>query len=118
MAIFATSGDNPWFWSKKANFSNILFFRQYKPGKCLLRYQFLNEKTPFEAIKTRLSKKAIKTKSQKCREINPWIWSENGHFSKIFFLANIGQENAFYHILQRKSNFLGYKNKKFKKSKN
>ena len=35
-----------------------------------------------------------------------------------FRLANIGQENSFYHILQRKSNFLGYKNKKFKKSKN
>ena len=35
-----------------------------------------------------------------------------------FLLANIGQENVFYHILQRKSNFLGYKNKKFKKWKN
>ena len=35
-----------------------------------------------------------------------------------FLLANIGQENAFYQILQRKSNFLGYKNEKFKKSKN
>ena len=35
-----------------------------------------------------------------------------------FFLGNIGQENVFYDILERKNVFLGYKNKKFKKSKN
>ena len=35
-----------------------------------------------------------------------------------FFLANKGQENVFYNILERKIAFLGYKNKKFKKSKN
>ena len=35
-----------------------------------------------------------------------------------FFLDNIGQENIFYDILERKNVFLGYKNKKFKKSKN
>ena len=39
-------------------------------------------------------------------------------FFQIFFLGNIGQENVFYDILQRKNAFLGYKNKKFKKSKN
>ena len=83
MAIFATSGDNPWFWSKKANFSNILFFRQYRPGKCLLRYQFLNEKTPFEAIKTRLSKKSKNWHFSK--GVNPWFWSKNGHFSNFIF---------------------------------
>ena len=33
----------------------------------------------------------------------------------IFFLGNIGQENVFYNILERKYAFLGYKNKKFKK---
>ena len=38
-------------------------------------------------------------------------------FPTLFF-GNIGQENVFYDILQRKSNFLGFKNKKFKKSKN
>ena len=36
----------------------------------------------------------------------------------IFFLGNISQENVFYDILERKNAFLGYKNKKFKKSKN
>ena len=34
------------------------------------------------------------------------------------FLANISQENVFYYILEWKNDFLGYKNKKFKKSKN
>ena len=39
-------------------------------------------------------------------------------FFPLFFLVNIGQKNAFYDILERKNAFLGYKNKKFKKSKN
>ena len=32
-----------------------------------------------------------------------------------FFVGNIGQENVFYDILDRKKAFLGYKNKNFKK---
>ena len=39
-------------------------------------------------------------------------------FLKFFFLVNIGQENIFYDIPERKNAFLGDKNKKFKKSKN
>ena len=31
-----------------------------------------------------------------------------------FFLGNIGQENVFYDIVQRKNAFLGYRNSKFK----
>ena len=38
-------------------------------------------------------------------------------FLQIFFLGNIGQEEVFYDILERKNAFLGYKNKKSKKSK-
>ena len=34
-----------------------------------------------------------------------------------FFLGNIGQENLFYDILQRKNAFLGYKNENFWKVK-
>ena len=30
-------------------------------------------------------------------------------FFQIFFLGNIGQENGFYHILERKNTFLRYK---------
>ena len=32
-----------------------------------------------------------------------------------FFLGNIGKQNDFYDILERRNAFLGYKNKKFKK---
>ena len=39
-------------------------------------------------------------------------------FPFFFFLGNIGQENVFYDILERKNAFLSYKNKNFKKSKN
>ena len=37
---------------------------------------------------------------------------------QLFVLGNIGEENVFYDILEQKTVFLGYKNKKFKKSKN
>ena len=38
-------------------------------------------------------------------------------FFQLFFLGNIGQENVFYDILERKNVFLGYKNMTFKKTK-
>ena len=34
------------------------------------------------------------------------------------FFSNLGQEDVFYNILERKNAFLGYKNKKVTKSKN
>ena len=39
-------------------------------------------------------------------------------FFQLTFFGNVGQENVFYGILEGKNAFLGYKNKKFKKSKN
>ena len=36
-------------------------------------------------------------------------------FFQLFFKGNIGQENVFCDILERKNAFLGYKNEKFKK---
>ena len=39
-------------------------------------------------------------------------------FSNSFFLGNIGQANVFYDILEQENDFLGFENKKFKKSKN
>ena len=50
--------------------------------------------------------------------VNPWFWSKNGHFCNFFFVGNIAQENVFNDILEQKKAFLGYKNKKFKTSKN
>ena len=38
-------------------------------------------------------------------------------FLQLSFLGNIGQENVFYDILEKNA-FIGYKNKKYKKSKN
>ena len=38
-------------------------------------------------------------------------------FFELLFLGNIGQEIVVYDILEEKNAFLGYKNKKFEKSK-
>ena len=43
---------------------------------------------------------------------------KNWFFFYFIILGLVGQENVFYDILQRKTPILGYKNKKFKKSKN
>ena len=37
---------------------------------------------------------------------------QNWPFFHLFILGNIGQENVFYDIVERKNAFLGYKNKK------
>ena len=42
---------------------------------------------------------------------------ENWRFLHVFILGNRGQENLVYDILEGKNACLGYKNKKFKKSK-
>ena len=66
----------------------------------------------------------MKTRSSKCRKIDIFPkGSTHGFGPKIaifptFFLGNIGEENVFDDILERKNAFLGYKNKKFRKSKN
>ena len=60
-------------------------------------------------------------KSKNCdfsKGVNQWFWYNNGHFSNFFFLGTIGQKNVFYDILERIKAFLGYENKKLKKSKN
>ena len=72
-----------------------------------------------EQIDAFLGYKNEKVKNcQFSKGVNPWFWSKNGHFSNFFFLGNIGQENILNDILERKNAFLGYKYKKFKKSKN
>ena len=42
---------------------------------------------------------------------------QNWPFFYLFILDNIGQENVFYDILEGRNAFLGYKKKKFEKSK-
>ena len=46
------------------------------------------------------------------------VFVQNWPFFHLLFLGNIGQQKVFYDILERKNAFLGYKNNKFKKSKN
>ena len=76
---------------------------------------FYNEKTSFYPIKTR---------SPKSRKIDIFPKGLTDGFGPkmanflTFFLGNIGQENVFYDILDRKNAFVAGKNKKFKKSKN
>ena len=75
---------------------------------------FKNEETPFYAIKT---------ESVESRKIDIFPKGLTHGFSlkmaifRTFFLGNIDRENVCYDILERKNAFLGYKNKKFKKSK-
>ena len=78
-------------------------------------YDILERKNAFLGYKNKKFKKSKNWHFSK--GFNPWFWSKNGHFSNFFFLGNIGQENVFYDILERINAFLGYKNKKFKKSK-
>ena len=52
------------------------------------------------------------------KELTHGFGSKMAIFPTFFFLGNIGQENVFYEILERKNAFLGYKNKNLKKSKN
>ena len=73
---------------------------------------FYNEKTPFYAIKTRSSK------SRKIdifpKGLTHSLGPKMAIFSTCFFLGNIGQENVFYDILERKNAFLGYKKRSSK----
>ena len=78
-------------------------------------YDILERKNAFLGYKNNKFKKSKNWHFSK--GVNPWFWSKNAIFP-CFFLGNIGQENVFYDILQRNNAFLGYKNKKFKKSKN
>ena len=79
-------------------------------------YDILERKSTFLGFKNMMSKKSKNWHF--CKLVNQWFWSKNGHFSTFFLIGNIGQENVFYHILERKSTFLGDKNMKSKKSKN
>ena len=92
-----------------------LFFSSYICKENVF-YDILEGKNAFLAYK---NKKIKKWKNWHFfKGVNPWFWSKNGHFFKLFFLGNIGQENVFYDILEQKNAFLAYKNKKFKTSKN
>ena len=79
-------------------------------------YDLLERENAFLGYKNNKFKKSQSGHFSK--GVNPWFWSKHGQFFNFFFSGNIQQENVFYDILKRKNAFLGYKNKKLKKSKN
>ena len=108
-----SKGVNPWFLSKNGHFSNFVFLGNIQEENTF--YDILERKNAFLGYKNKKFKKSKNWDFSK--GVNPWFWSKIGRFPS-FFLGNIGQENVFDDILERKNAFLGYKNKKFKKSKN
>ena len=73
------------------------------------------EETPFKAIKTRT------LKSRKICIFPKGLTHGFGPkmaICQLFLLGNVRHQIVFYDILERKNAFLGYKNKKSKKSKN
>ena len=89
-----------------------LFLRRYRPGKYHLRYS---------RTKKRLSglwkKKFKKSKNWHfSKGVNPWFWSENGHFSNFFFWK-YRPGNVFYDILEGKMPFSAIKTSSLKERK-
>ena len=80
-------------------------------GQENLFYDILERKNVFQAIKTR------SPKSRKIKELTHGFAPKMAIFPT-FFLGNKRQKNVCYDILERKNAFLGYKNKRSKKSKN
>ena len=107
-------GVSPWFLWKIHHFS--IFFLKGFIGQENVLYDILERKNVFLSYKNNKFKKSKIWHYSK--GVSSWFWSKIGHFSIFFFLGNIGQENVFYDILQRKIFFLCYNNQKFKKSKN
>ena len=99
-----------------ALFPTFFFWGGGNIGQVNVFYGILHRKNALLAYKNKKFKKSKNWHFPK--GVNPWFWSKNGRFSNFYFLGNIGQENVFYEILKRKNALLGYKNKKFKQSKN
>ena len=101
------------FGPKMAIFSTF-FFQAMKVRK--MSFMILqSEKTPFQVIKTRRSKRRVFDIFEKV--LTHGFGPKMAIFPTFLFLGNIGQQNVFYDILERKTAVLGYENKKCKKSK-
>ena len=99
-----SKGVNPWFWSKNGHFSNFYFLG----NKCQenVFYNILERKNAFLGYKDKELKKSKNWHFSKW--VKPWFCSKNDHFSSFYFLGNVGRNNVFYDILERKNAFLGY----------
>ena len=107
-----SKGVNPWFWSKNGHFSNFLFLGNVAQENVF--YDILERKNGCLGYKNKGFKKSKNLHFS--NRVNHGLGPKMAIF-QTFFLGNIGQENVFYDIIQRKIAFLRYKNIKFKKSK-
>ena len=78
-------------------------------------YDILERKNDFLDYKDKKFKKS--KNSHFFKGVNPSFWSKNGHFSNFFSLGNIGQENVFYDILERKTLLQAMKKRSLKSRK-
>ena len=76
-------------------------------------YDILKRKNAFLGYKNKFKKSQNWDFS---KGVNPWFWSKYGHVSNFFFTQYRGGKCILWYS-KRKNAFLGYKNKKFKKSK-
>ena len=93
-------------------FFQTFFIREYRPGKCLLRYS--RTKRAFLDYKNKKFKKA---RNWHCPRRLTHGLVQKWPFFQLFFLFNIGLENVFYGILEPTNTFLGYKIKSSKSRK-
>ena len=92
-----SKGVNPWFWQK------IAIFPAFFLGNIGRKNMFNHILEPKNDIVRHKNKNFKQSKNGDFfKGVNPWFWSKNGHFFT-FFLANIGQENVFYDILELKN---------------
>ena len=99
---------------QKWPFFQLFFLGNISQGNVF--YDILKRKNAFLDYKNKKFKKSKNWHFSK--GVNPWFWSKNSHCSNLFILDNIVHENVIYNIPERKNAFPGYKNKKFKTSKN
>ena len=116
---YFSEGDNPWFWSKNRHFSN--FFCWGNIGHENVFYDILEEKNASLVHKIRSSKsrkidifpKGLTHAFAPKMTIFPkgltHGFGQKWPFFQLYFLGNIGKENVFYDVLERKNIFLGYK---------
>ena len=98
--------------SKNWHFSMVLvqkwqFFPTFFLGNVAQKNVFCDVLERKNAFLGNKNSKFKKTKNWYfSKAVNPWFWVKNGHCSKFFFLGNIGQENVYYDILDKKKETL------------
>ena len=79
------------------------FFELYFSGNIGQENVFYDIRERRNAFLRYKNKKFKKSKNWHfSKGVNPWFWCKNGNFPNFFFLGNIGRENVFYEILERK----------------